>query len=71
MMVATSVCSECQSGSKQARVNGRSNHDPSCMWCVVSSLVFLSSLSHVLHLHTHIDVHVHVGVPLFCSFYFS
>ena len=28
------VCSECQSGSKQARVNGRSNHVPLVCGCV-------------------------------------
>ena len=63
------VCSECQSGSKPARVNGRSNHDPlvCCVLCLLSSC---SRLSHVLHVHIHVftpldvqkftDVHVDV-----------
>ena len=37
-----------------------------CVWCVASSLVLLSCLSHVLHLR--VDIDVHVGVTLFCSF---
>ena len=58
------VCSECQSGSKQARVNGRSNHDP----LVCGVLCYLSSYSLTLSCRTStfsIKMYMYMSASLF------
>ena len=59
------VCSESQSGSKQARVNGRSNHDP--LVCgVLCPLSSCSLVSLMLYMYIYMYIYLWMYIYMFC-----